>query len=269
MIKIGTSGFSFKDWVGPVYPEGFNLKEALEYYEKKLGFDCVEINSTYYALISEKSFISMAERTGKDFLFTVKVFKGITHDPFDYRLREKPGIDRIKEYISRFIYSLKPLEEAGKLAGILFQFPIFFRPGKKERDYLLFCKSEFGSCNLVFEFRSGEWSSPENFEFLRKNSLNYCAVDEPKLKGLVSFQPEITGQSAYLRLHGRNPNWFSASVSERYNYLYSEDELSEFMPFVKKIGALSGSSFVMFNNCHAGSAIKNAMLLKKMLDKIR
>ena len=103
MIKIGTSGFSFQDWRGPVYPKDLQPRDALNYYEEKLGFDCVEINSTYYTLVSTKSFEGMEKKTGHGFEFVVKAYKGITHDPFDTRFKtEKPTIKKAFQLIGIF-----------------------------------------------------------------------------------------------------------------------------------------------------------------------
>ncbi|OGS35297.1 MAG: hypothetical protein A2293_15735 [Elusimicrobia bacterium RIFOXYB2_FULL_49_7] len=172
MIKIGTSGFSFKDWKGTVYPQKLALKDALGYYEDELGFDCVEINSTYYTLISAQSFEGMEQKTKPGFEFVVKGYKGITHDPFDPRMSEaeKPDHTQVKENISRFLYSLQPLVEKNKLGAILLQFPVFFKSTQRNKDYILECKEAFNSTPVVIEFRSRDWATPETFEFLKTNT---------------------------------------------------------------------------------------------------
>ena len=144
MIKIGTSGFSFKDWHGPVYPEDLPSKDTLHYYQQNLGFNCVEINSTYYALLSDKSFAGMERKTSPDFEFVVKAYRGITHDPFDKRLaNKKPTIEKAKENIDKFVYSIQPIIEANKLGSVLLQFPVFFYPNKQSTEYLIECKEKF------------------------------------------------------------------------------------------------------------------------------
>ncbi|MBN1824366.1 MAG: DUF72 domain-containing protein [Endomicrobiales bacterium] len=267
MIKIGTSGFSFRDWMGPVYPKGIKPAEALFYYEKELGFDCVEINSTYYTLVSAKSFEGMEKKTGPDFEFAVKGFRGITHDPFDPRLGDKrPPLNDAEANIDKFIYSLGPLKDKGKLGCVLLQFPVFFEPSEPSKQYLEQCKGKFGDIPLVVEFRNNSWAKPETFGFLRNNGLAYCAVDEPKLPRLMPFMNEVTSDTAYLRFHGRNRNWFNASLAERYDYLYSDEELEEFIPDIEQMEKSAKKTYVFFNNCHAGSAVKNAVALKKLLD---
>jgi len=266
MIRIGTSGFSFKDWVGTVYPDGFNLKDALVYYQDKLGFDCVEINSTYYTLIPDRVAAGWANKTAENFEFLVKAYRGVTHDPFDARLGpEKPGVEKAYEDIERSVFSLQPLVKSKKLGAVLLQFPIFFVPGNESTDYMLECRKRFKGIPLVVEFRNKGWAKPETFEFLKKNGLGYCAVDEPKLPRLMPFVNEVTSDVGYLRFHGRNNNWFNAPMEVRYDYLYSEDELKEFVPEIKKMEKNSKNLYILFNNCHAGKAVKDAKKLKGML----
>jgi uncharacterized protein YecE (DUF72 family) len=269
MIKVGTSGFSFKDWRGVVYAKNIQPKDALFAYQE-LGFNCVEINSTYYALVSEKSFSGMEAKTKSGFEFTVKAYKGITHDPFDNRLgNKKPNIDSAREDLKKFIYSIQPLKDKKKLGAVLLQFPVFFYSNEENKEYLSESKKAFKDIPVVAEFRNISWAKPENFEFLRQNDIASCSVDEPKLPRLMPFINEVTSSVGYIRLHGRNPNWFNASLAERYNYLYSDKELKEFVPEIKKTNLKASKTFVFFNNCHAGHAAKNALSLLKMLKETR
>jgi uncharacterized protein YecE (DUF72 family) len=267
MIKIGTSGFSFKDWRGSIYPENLSPKDNLVYYQEKLGFNCVEINSTYYTLLSEKSFASMEGKTGEDFEFVVKAYRGITHDPFDKRLAEKkPGFEKAMEDIDKFVYSIQPIKEKNKLGAVLLQYPVFFYPTKQFIEYILECKEKFEDIPLVIEFRNRAWAKAETFKFLKENELSYCAVDEPRLPRLMPFINEVTSDIGYVRLHGRNTNWFNSSLEERYNYLYSNDELREFLPKIKEMDLKAKKTFIFFNNCHAGFAVKNALDLLKLIN---
>jgi uncharacterized protein YecE (DUF72 family) len=266
MIKIGTSGFSFADWRGTIYPKTLQPKDALAFYEQELGFDCVEINSTYYTLVSDKSFAGMEKKTSPGFEFVVKGYRGITHDPFDSRLGDKkPSKITVLNNVDRFCYSLGPLKEKGKLGGVLLQFPVFFEPSVHSEEYLLDCKKRFGDTPLIIEFRNRAWSKPGTFEFLKSNGLGYCAVDEPKLPHLMPFVNAVTSDIAYLRFHGRSPNWFNAPLEERYNYLYTDNELESFLPELKKMDSSAKQTFIFFNNCHQGSAARNASRLKELL----
>ncbi len=266
MIRIGTSGFVFPDWKGIVYPKKLRAEDALYYYCDELGFDTVEINATYYSLLSAKAFSSMENKTRPGFEFVVKAYRGITHNYFDPILaHNKPTLPQVNDYIGKFMSSLVPLREKGKLGAVLLQIPVYFTPDADSRDYILMCKEKLKDVPLAIEFRNRQWSVPETFEFLRNNGLANCVVDEPKLPRLMPFVNETTSGISYIRLHGRNKNWFNSTREERYNYLYSDEELVGFVPEIKKAEKNSTKAHVFFNNCHSGSAIKNALRLKELL----
>lgn len=265
MIRIGTSGFSFPDWKGKVYPAKLQSRYMLTYYARNLKFTTVEVNSTYYAIPSPKNVDSMISKVPDDFEFVVKAYKGMTHDPFDSRLETIPSEDEIKKSFQAFSMALSPLKESNKLGTVLFQFPVFFYCNPRNKDYILFCKEQLKDIPIVIEFRNNGWATKETFQFLRENELAYCVVDEPKLPRLMPFLNEVTSPIGYLRFHGRNLNWFNASVSERYDYLYSNEELKEFVPEVQKMQSKASNVYIFFNNCHAGSALKNALTFREML----
>jgi len=264
-IYLGTSGFSFADWKGPVYPEKIKTTEMLEYYAKELKFNSVEINFTYYALPSEKSFKSMQSKVPKEFIFAVKGNRGTTHDPFDSRIRPKPSIMKAYEDTKKFAGALEPLLTANQLGCVLLQFPYFFQPGGENREYILKCRDLLTGIPVVVEFRNRDWANPEMLKFLSANKLGYCAVDEPKLDRLMPYLAEVTAKTGYLRFHGRNTNWFNASLEERYNYLYSEEELKAFLPDIKKMAGRCRDLYIYFNNCHQGFAAKNADLMRRLI----
>ncbi len=261
MIFIGTSGFSFEDWRGTIYPANIKKEEMLSYYEKELGFKSLEINFTYYTLPSQKALNGMSKKTQDDFKFVVKAFKGLTHDIWN----EKKEIKDNKDIFNKFIYSLDPLIKDNKLSCIIAQFPYSFHINDNTFNYLNFFKEQFREIPVIVEFRNKEWIAESTFDLLKKLQLGYCIVDEPKLKGLMPFYSEVTSDIAYFRFHGRNKNWFDAPSEERYNYFYSKEELEEFLPEIKKIAQQSKATFIFFNNCHAGSAAKNAITMAKMI----
>ncbi|MBI4652599.1 DUF72 domain-containing protein [Candidatus Desantisbacteria bacterium] len=261
MINIGTSGFSFPDWIGTIYPKSIKKENMLSYYEKELGFKTLEINFTYYTLPSQKALQGMNNKTGADFKFVIKAFKGLTHDIWNER---KEIIDN-KKIFDKFIYSIDPLVKDSKLSCIIAQFPYSFHHTEGNLEYLKFFKDRFGEIPVIIEFRNSDWVTDNTFTFLKNMRMGYCIVDEPGLKNLMPYYPAVTSDIAYFRFHGRNKNWFSVPASERYNYLYSEQELNEFLPGIIKISGKSKTTFVFFNNCHAGSAAKNAITLAKMI----
>jgi uncharacterized protein YecE (DUF72 family) len=262
-IRVGTSGFSFADWVGPVYPTGVARNRMLEYYECALGFDSVELNFTYYTMPVPATLAAMVARTSPEFRFVVRSHKEMTHDIWTDESRSEQKDQSLA--FARFRAGIEPLVRAGRLGCVLVQLPTFFRPGAATRDYLSRLSGLLPGVRLVVEFRNRAWLGPETYQLLAESGLGYCVVDEPRLGPLLPFDPRRTAPTAYFRLHGRNRAWFTAGRSERYNYLYSSAELAEFSGPVRSVAAGAEQTFVFFNNCHAGAAARNALMMKQML----
>lgn len=262
MIKVGTSGFSFPDWVGPIYPSNIKKNEMLVFYQNELGFKITEINFTYYAIPSPKSFESMIKKTSPDFEFTVKAHKSMTHEIKNKRTGK--FLDN-KESFEKFAISIEPLVKEGRLTAVLAQFPYSFYATQDNYQYLLSFQDRLKGVSLVVEFRNVYWHNERSVRFLNENNISYCVVDEPKIKGLMPYNPAATTDMGYFRFHGRNRNWFDAPLTVRYDYLYSKEELQQFIPDIKYINGSTSQTLVMFNNCHAGSAVKNALELMEMI----
>jgi len=262
-VRIGTSGFSFDDWVGRAYPAGLAKTKMLEYYAGVLGFDTVELNFTYYAMPTPRTLQSMVNRTGADFCFVVRSHKDMTHDIWadeDRRVLKDTG-----EVFRAFRDGISPLVDSGRLGCVLVQLPVFFYPVPQNFEYLRKMPALMPGVSIVVEFRNRAWLRPDAFRMLEESGMGCCVVDEPKLSRLMPFEPRRTSDVAYFRFHGRNQNWFNASREERYNYLYSTAELEEFIPPLKSVSAGAKTTFVFFNNCHAGAAARNALMMKQML----
>jgi uncharacterized protein YecE (DUF72 family) len=262
-IRIGTSGFSFDDWVGRAYPAGLPKAKMLEHYESVLGFDTVELNFTYYAMPTPKTLESMVRRTGADFCFVVRSHKDMTHDIWadeDRRVLKDTG-----DVFKAFREGIGPLVDSGRLGCVLVQLPVFFYPVPQNFEYLQKMPALMPGVSIVVEFRNRAWLRPDAFRMLEKSGMGCCVVDEPKLSRLMPFEPRRTSDVAYFRFHGRNQNWFNASREERYNYLYSTAELDEFIPALRSVSTGAKTTFVFFNNCHAGAAARNALMMKQML----
>jgi uncharacterized protein YecE (DUF72 family) len=204
----------------------------------------------------------MSQKTSKDFEFVVKSFKGMTHDIWNKETGSR--IDN-QEIFKKFKYSLIPLIEEEKLACVLAQFPYGFFPNRENSGYLQRFKEEMGDIPLVLEFRNKAWLREETFQFLEKKEIGFCVVDEPKLPQLMAYLPRATSEIGYFRFHGRNPKWFNVPTKVRYDYLYSEKELREFVPGIKDISQKTAKTLIFFNNCYSGSAAKNAAQIAKLL----
>jgi uncharacterized protein YecE (DUF72 family) len=253
MIKIGTSGYQFPDWVGIVYPRHMSKDKYLEYYES-LGFPTLEINYTYYAMPTVKSMKKFNDGTSAEFDFIVKAHGGMTHD---IRTPDRKSFIDNRDAFSEFREAIEPLVSSGKLGGVLFQFPTSFHPTRGNAEYILQCRERLRDVPMIIEYRHDGWVLDKTFKWMERQNLEYCVVDEPKLPRLVPFIARQTGDIAYVRLHGRNKDWFDID-SERYNYDYSEAELEEFVEPVRGLNETAENVYVFFNNCHSGQAAKNA-----------
>ena len=125
-IRIGTSGYSFQDWKGTAYPSTIKDSQMFSYYVEQFRFNTVEINYTYYRLPSAKSMVTLAKKSPEDFDFTIKLFGGITHEPW----KNPPPARVDTQLCQQFTEGIKPLAESGKLGGVLAQFPVYFLPSE-------------------------------------------------------------------------------------------------------------------------------------------
>ncbi|OFX15141.1 MAG: hypothetical protein A2Z18_07255 [Armatimonadetes bacterium RBG_16_58_9] len=255
MTYIGTSGFSYDDWKGRFYPEKMAKKDMLAYYARQ--FNTVEINATYYTIPGAASFASMDRNTPDDFQFVVKAHKDMTHV-------ESPDEDTF----DAFLGAIKPLADAGKLGCVLAQYPWSFKRTPENDNRLRQFKDRVGDLPAVVEFRNVEWVNDETFEMLRSLNLGFCSVDEPRLKGLMPPVAVATSDIGYVRFHGRNAKkwWHHDQPHERYDYLYSQDELVEWVPKVDKINAETRATYLFFNNHFQGKSAQNARMFARMLN---
>ncbi|MGH7742320.1 MAG: DUF72 domain-containing protein [Candidatus Eiseniibacteriota bacterium] len=257
-VLVGTSGYSFPDWVGPFYPSGTRSGEFLSFYARHFGV--VEVNSTYYRIPQPRMLWQMEQKTPDGFRFVVKLHQSMTHegslDPASFR---------------DFLAALTPLKDAGKYDGLLAQFPWAFRFSPRSLDHLRALRERLPGEPLFVEFRHASWTEPSVPARLREQHLGFCAVDEPDLPGLMPAVTHVTAEDAYVRLHGRNAqNWWARPIAgqsqgDRYDYDYSPAELGEWVKKVAELATQARRTYVFFNNCHAGQAARNAALMKELL----
>ena len=198
-IIVGTSGYSFADWVGPFYPRGTRSSDFLSYYSQR--FEAVEVNSTFYGIPAPRVMELMERKTPPSFRFVVKLNQDMTHknsvDPKLYR---------------DFLAVLEPLKRAEKYDGLLAQFPWSFRRTDPNRRHLDTLRDRLAGEPLFAEFRHDSWLTPELESSLRERRIGFCAVDEPRLEHLLPPVTMVTAEDAYVRFHGRNAkNWWRGS----------------------------------------------------------
>ncbi|MFZ5645950.1 MAG: DUF72 domain-containing protein [Bacillota bacterium] len=254
MIFVGTAGYSYDDWKGTFYPEKVDKKEMLSLYAGQFKF--TEVNSTYYRLPNKYMIYNMQAKTPEDFRFVIKAYKTLTHERKDNQ-----------QDIEDFIQALQPLVESGKLGCVLAQFPQSFRLNGDNVTYVKELGRCLGGFPTVVEFRHGEWIRDDIFAFLSEQGLGYVCVDEPLLKGLVPPEARATSSIAYVRFHGRNyEKWWNHRESyERYDYLYSEQELAEWVPRIAGLAQKVENVYVSMNNHYRGQAVTNARMIRDML----
>jgi len=255
MMYLGTSGFSYNDWVGNFYPAGMPRAEWLSYYARE--FNTCEVNSTFYALPKPSNLKAMADKTGDGFLFCFKANQEMTHQRDDNA-----------HVFKAFCQVLQPIIAAGKLGCILAQFPYSFGFDRRNWDYLSLFKERLGGLPVVIEFRNARWLRSEVFDWLREHELGFCCVDEPRLPNLLPPLAETTSNISYVRFHGRNSAkwWQHEQAYERYDYSYTPQELSEWLPKIHKLDSVAEKTFVFANNHWRGQAVSTIRQLRLMLD---
>ncbi len=252
-ILVGTSGYSFADWVGPFYPPGTKSGDYLSYYATQ--FACVEVNSTYYRIPHPKVLAQMERKTPDGFRFVVKLNQAMTHQ----------GATDAALYRD-FLAVLQPLKDAGKYDGLLAQFPWAFRKTDEAKRHLEFLREALPGEPLWVEFRHASWMHPKLPDWLRERQLGYCAVDEPALPGLVPPVTHRTTDVGYVRFHGRNEQtWWGRGGGDRYDYDYKPEELQGWVQKVAELAKQARQTYLFFNNCHAGQAARNAKLMEELL----
>lgn len=256
MLLIGTAGYSYEDWRGVFYPENLDKKEMLGFYAREFSF--TEVNSTFYKMPNRFMLYHMQRKTPEHFQFVIKAYRGMTHK------REEN-----EHHFTEFKEALEPLMEEGKLGCVLAQFPTSFRNRDENRDYLQEFKERMGEIPVVIEFRHEEWINERIFDLLEEEELGYVCVDEPQFKTLVPPIVRATSRIGYIRFHGRNYKkwWHHKETHERYDYLYTEKELKDWVPDILKLTQRTEKTFVSMNNHYRAQAVINGRMLKEMLEK--
>ena len=262
-IRIGPAGWSYKDWDGVVYPHTPGAKfDPLEYLAR--FFDTIEINSSFYRPFTASTAKSWARRVAgaADFMFTAKLYRVFTHE------RGKATAEDEKQVRE----GIDELASGRKLGALLLQFPWSFKNTDDDRLYLAKLLDRFKDYPLVLEIRHSSWNNPQIYEWLEDMGVGICNVDQPLFARSIKPAAVATAQVGYVRLHGRNyQDWFreKAPRDDRYNYLYSLDELEPWITRIKEIAAKTKEAYVITNNHFRGQAVVNALELKSTLTEQR
>ena len=259
MIRFGVAGWDYKDWWGPVYPvprpRGFDPLGFLARF-----IDTVEINSTFYRPASAKSAMSWVRRVADNprFRFTAKLYQRFTHQRDEAWTRN--DVEEVKA-------GLAPLLEADRLGCVLIQFPWSYKRDDASREWLDDLVRAFSDFPLAVEVRHSSWNVPEFYAALRERGIGAVNIDQPVFRHSIKPGAEVTSGVGYVRLHGRNyGNWFrdSAESHERYDYLYTKEELREWLDRIHEVAERAQETYVITNNHYRGQAPANALMMQKM-----
>jgi uncharacterized protein YecE (DUF72 family) len=260
-VRIGPAGWAYADWSGYVYPSprprNFHELSYLAQF-----FDTVEINASFYAPIRPDHAALWISRVAANprFVFTAKMWQRFTHDPGTASAQEE------REVRAGF----GVLQQAGKLGAVLLQFPFSFHRSAETHQQLASLLKRFAEYPLAVEVRHATWLVPEFFGLLRSANAAFCNIDQPLIGRSIEPSAFATASIAYVRLHGRRyDTWFSDDPDlpphERYNYLYSPQELAPWGERIRKVSQTARDTYVVTNNHYLGKNVVNALELISLL----
>jgi uncharacterized protein YecE (DUF72 family) len=265
---IGTSGWSYRHWRGPFYPDGLPASRHLIFYAER--FDTVEVNSSFYRPPAPDTARRWAERTPRGFDFSFKLYQKFTHPEMFLKATGRDPFELGRADVDEFRAGLEPIAAAGKLGALLAQFPPSFTREPDTEEYLRWLLAAFRDYPTAVELRHRSWSDdqPRTVALLDEFGAAWAQIDEPKFRLSIrqSFRPNAPGLY-YMRLHGRNAQqWWTHERSEdRYDYLYSGDELKPFAETAQEARKAVRKAYLYMNNHFAAKAVANAAMLKRQL----
>jgi uncharacterized protein YecE (DUF72 family) len=271
IIRVGTAGWSYKDWDGIFYPPGMRQRKLhpLEYLAR--FFDTTEINTSFYGPLKPelaKLWCRRVSAVNNTFLFTAKLYRAFTHSPIAVMEPTSAATIRPSDEDERLTREgLDAIATHGMLGALLIQFPVSFKNTSLNREYLERLLRQFIEYPRVVEVRHSSWNDPATLaEFAQKN-VGFCNIDQPVLGRSLAPTEHVTGAIGYVRLHGRNyEQWFdSDNRNDRYNYLYKESELAHWKERIANVAEKAQATYVITNNHFESKAGANALELKAMI----
>jgi uncharacterized protein YecE (DUF72 family) len=270
-IRIGTAGWSYKDWEGVFYPPGMSRRKQHPLELVARCFDVVEINSSFYGHIKPeiaKLWARIVSEANPSFLFTAKLHRSFTHSPMAATEPTSAVSIRPNDEDERLAREgLEALAATGKFGALLIQFPVSFKNTALNREYLETLLRQFIEYPRAVEVRHSTWNNPETVAYFSERNVSFVNIDQPLLGQSLEPTSYVTSAIGYVRLHGRNyDQWFEAeNAADRYNYLYRASELVGWKERVQTIADKAKVTFVVTNNHFEAKAGVNALQLKNML----
>jgi uncharacterized protein YecE (DUF72 family) len=270
-VRIGTAGWSYKDWDGIFYPLDMRSRKVhpLEYLAR--FFDTTEINTSFYGPLKPelaKLWCRKVAAVNPNFLFTAKLYRAFTHSP--QAVMEPTSAATIRptdEDELRTREGLDALAGTGRLGALLIQFPVSFKNTPLNREYLDRLLRQFIEYPRVVEVRHSSWNDAATLAAFTQKNAGFCNIDQPLLGRSLAPTEHVTAPIAYVRLHGRNyDQWFgSDNRNDRYNYLYKQQELEAWRERIENVAEKAHTTYVITNNHFESKAGVNALELKAMI----
>jgi uncharacterized protein YecE (DUF72 family) len=249
-LWLGTSGFSYPDWVGGFYPPGTASGRMFAHYVQH--FPLVELNYTFYRMPAAKDLDRFGRQSPDGFQFIVKL-----HQSFSHELRD--------DGLGEFLAAIKPLVEQGKLLGLLAQFPQRFHDERANREALRRLADHFGKFELAVEFRHRSWGAPDVPGWLQGLGVHLVSVDVPAIPALYPTGLVQSGRLIYVRFHSRRASAWYAGEKDRYDYSYSDEELQDWLKQLASRVSEADRALLLFNNCRRSQAAANAERVRQLL----
>jgi len=270
-VRIGTAGWSYKDWDGIFYPSGMQRRKQhpLEYLAR--FFDTTEINTSFYGPVKPelaKLWCRKVAAVNKKFVFTAKLYRAFTHSPMSVmEPTSAASIRPTDEDEIRTREGLDAIASEGRLGALLIQFPVSFKNTSLNREYLERLLRQFIEYPRVVEVRHSSWNDAQTLASFAQKNVGFCNIDQPVLGRSLAPTEHVTGTIGYIRLHGRNyEQWFdSDNRNDRYNYLYSAQELAKWKERIESVAERAQTTYVITNNHFESKAGVNALELKAMI----
>jgi uncharacterized protein YecE (DUF72 family) len=249
-VWIGTSGYSYPDWVGGFYPAGMRTGGMFAYYCQQ--FPLVELNFTFYRLPTATMLARLSAQAPTGFQFIVKLPRTLTHE-------------RVESDITAFRDAVRVLREQGRLLSLLCQLPQSFHFGIAQRAWLETLADAYRGFPMAVEFRHRSWQGAGTDDWLRRHTLDLVSVDVPSLPNLYPGGLVFSGSIIYVRFHSRNAAKWYATDKDRYDYDYSDAELGQWITALDRQKENADRAFILFNNCQRGHAAVNANRMRELL----
>jgi len=253
-LWIGTSGYSYPDWVGGFYPAGTSSQKMFSHYIHR--FPLVELNYTFYRPAEKNSLLRLARKAPDNFQFIVKLHRSLSHE---HDLSEAASIRE----------AVDALQQENRLLGLLCQYPQEFHYTRQNLGRLEAVADKFPGHTLGVEFRHYSWHVPEVNDWLRQRQLHLVSVDVPSIPSLYPRRLVLSSRLIYIRLHSRNKDAWYATEKSRYDYNYSDPELLEWIEALTQACDKADRALMLFNNCHGSQAALNAQRVQQLLAQMK